>query len=608
VSENVFRDAPEPAVLGNGNVDCVFEHNQIRNVNWEQSDMGAYYHGSASGGYNFAWTQPGNIIRANTWSDIRMQEQRATEGEKFTTQAIYMDDEQSSYTIVDNIFTDVDVGVLIGGGRRHTVTNNTFRSCGTACIHVDNRGVSTWLPQFPQAPYDILSQFPQTPYDIHAPYDILFLPQFPQFPMTSCPAGMNWAHELCGCQCAFGTCVPGCHSGAAIGPGLAANLTASSPGFRFEVGLKELWGPILLNKAGMEWLPNWRNDSAGGGPCAPAHNIFRGNWFHKDGCNPPWQICGDPHNASRYHHNCNPKSQLNLEELQIWGSIATNNKYYSESGTGLPVMPWPVRDRTSPEIFTQNLVNWDIGYYGNESQLLDAINRSDPDIFSWDFGSENNHMHSLTSRGILASSHQSHEWQQTSGGPDFNTEFHRNFVSNGFGVDEAGELEPLHEDRGNLSAFMSQLAPKWHALTKEADVRAVAYGQTVTQDNVGNYYGVFHEGGGPEGGSSVILPQSQMPFGGGFSWGPWINHKFVRAYELRAHSIDSLPPLPNGSDFTLVEHVATQRAHGLTPIELTREPILHEYIRFTQNQTVERCASNSAASPVGLHGCCLDRI
>eukprot|EP01047_Picozoa_sp_COSAG01_P137353 COSAG01_NODE_67861_length_265_cov_3.620482_1_plen_80_part_01 len=80
MSENVFRDAPEPAVLGNGNVDCVFEHNQIRNVNWEQSDMGAYYHGSASGGYNFAWTQPGNIIRANTWSDIRMQEQRATEG------------------------------------------------------------------------------------------------------------------------------------------------------------------------------------------------------------------------------------------------------------------------------------------------------------------------------------------------------------------------------------------------------------------------------------------------------------------------------------------------------------------------------------------------
>ena len=53
-----------------------------------------------------------------------------------------MDDEQSGYTIVDNLFTDVDVGVLIGGGRRHTVVNNTFRSCGTACIHVDNRGMN----------------------------------------------------------------------------------------------------------------------------------------------------------------------------------------------------------------------------------------------------------------------------------------------------------------------------------------------------------------------------------------------------------------------------------------------------------------------------------
>ena len=96
---------------------------------------------------------------------------------------------------------------------------------------------------------------------------------------------------------------------------------------------------------------------------------------------------------------------------------------------------------------------------------------------------------------------------------------------------------------------------------------------------VGNYYGVFHMGGGP------VLPQSQMPYGGGFSWGPWINSKFVDAY---LHSSKTLPALPNGSSFQLVDHVAEQRAKGLTPIELTREPILHEYIRFTQNQTVGR--------------------
>jgi hypothetical protein len=213
-------------------------------------------------------------------------------------------------------------------------------------------------------------------------------------------------------------------------------------------------------------------------------------------------------------------------------------------------------------------------------------------------------MHSLTSRGILASSHQSHEWQQTDGGPDANSDFRRNFLRNGFGVAESGELEPLHNDPANLSHFMSQMAPRWHALTKEADIRAARYGQTVTQDNVGNYYGVFHERSGP------VLPQSQMPYGGGFSWGPWINTKFVEAYGNNGRD---LPPLPNGSSFSLVSYVAGLRAKGLTPEELTREPILHEYIRFTQNTTVGRwvdlrrgakaqAAKEDRPFPLGVYG------
>ena len=88
---NDLRDSPEPAALGNGNVDCIFEHNTIDNVNYEQPDMGAYYHGSASGGYQFGWTQPGNIIRNNRWSNIRYQETRPTDKAfQFTTQAVYM--------------------------------------------------------------------------------------------------------------------------------------------------------------------------------------------------------------------------------------------------------------------------------------------------------------------------------------------------------------------------------------------------------------------------------------------------------------------------------------------------------------------------------------
>ena len=44
--------------------------------------------------------------------------------------------------VENNVFRDVDVGVLVGGGREHRVLNNTFESCGTACIHLDNRGAT----------------------------------------------------------------------------------------------------------------------------------------------------------------------------------------------------------------------------------------------------------------------------------------------------------------------------------------------------------------------------------------------------------------------------------------------------------------------------------
>jgi hypothetical protein len=300
VQNNILRDAPEPAVGSNGNVNCSFENNLVSNVNYEQSDMGAYYHGSSAGGYQFGWTQPGNTIRGNVWRQIRFQEQ--SKAGQFTSQAIYMDDELSGYTIVNNTFIDVDVGILIGGGRHHRVENNTFESCGTACIHMDNRG-------------------------------------------------MNWAHELCGCQCAFNTCVPGCSNGAALGPGLAANMTAAS-GFRFEQGLRELHcvgpsaSPPCSNAPGLEWLASVLHDDAGGGACAPAHNTFRGNRFHKIGCNPPWQVCGDPHNASAYHSDCRPQSDPNLGGLlQNWGSDATGNVWYDD-GTArkaLPVIPWPQR-------------------------------------------------------------------------------------------------------------------------------------------------------------------------------------------------------------------------------------------------------------------------
>eukprot|EP00937_MAST-01D_sp_MAST-1D-sp2_P001843 g1843.t1 len=292
LSGNTLHDAPTPAVTGDGNVDCVFEHNVVVHVNYEQSDMGAYYHGSSAGGYQFGWTQPGNVIRNNAFSHIRYEDEgRPAEGEKFSTQAVYMDDELSGYTISHNHFADVDVGVLVGGGRQHRVLSNAFDGCGTACIHLDNRG-------------------------------------------------MNWAHELCGCNCAFDTCVQGCAYGAAVGPGLGANFSADGGTFRFEQGMALLRcagpdaAPPCTEKPGLEWLAGVLADGAGGGPCAPARNLFQDNRFR--GLAPPWQICGDVSNASAFHHQCSTRLDPNPADVQAWGSTAKGNTVV---GAGMSTAP-----------------------------------------------------------------------------------------------------------------------------------------------------------------------------------------------------------------------------------------------------------------------------
>eukprot|EP00912_Choanoflagellata_sp_UC4_P000507 UC4_evm3s317 len=278
---------PGAAVLGNGNVDCLFQGNLIESTTFEQTDRGAYYHGSSAGDYTYAWTQPGNIIRNNTFRHIKFGEKRPEVREIFSTNSVYMDDVMAHYTIEDNLFDDVDVGVLIGGGLRHKVFNNTFLSCGndaeSACIHLDNRG-------------------------------------------------MNWAHELCGCRCKFGVCDAGCKSGAALGPGLAKNLTSEPDSFRFEQGLRLLRcigqyaAPPCSTRLDLAWLHNVLSDTVGGGSCAPAHNIFYGNRFRFG--NTPWVICGDINNASRFDLACRKHSELLPIDIEVWGSRASDNTFF----------------------------------------------------------------------------------------------------------------------------------------------------------------------------------------------------------------------------------------------------------------------------------------
>eukprot|EP01052_Picozoa_sp_SAG31_P001171 SAG31_NODE_39_length_31377_cov_5.971482_2_plen_756_part_00 len=298
-----MNNAPSPAVLNQGSMDFIFEQNEISYCPYEYNDMGAYYHGGSAGGYQYGWTQTGNIIRENFFQSVKyIGRVPDTDDYNFTlngltTQAIYLDDGHSGYTVHGNRFADVEMGIVLGGGRRHTVVNNTFVSCLRACIHIDNRG-------------------------------------------------MNWAHELCGCQCSFGTCKPGCSTGAAIGPGLnetdwtVTNTTRPPevhgyPPFRFEQGVRKLRCAGLhvsrLCKARLPWLQHMLQDATGGGPCAPAHNLVTKNAFVAEGCPTPWQKCGFINNASDFTLECSLHPGPDLKIVEAWGSHAEGNTMVQET-------------------------------------------------------------------------------------------------------------------------------------------------------------------------------------------------------------------------------------------------------------------------------------
>ena len=56
-----------------------------------------------------------------------------------SVQAIYLDDQLSGWTVVNNTFIDCQKGVFVGGGRNTWVAGNRFFNCDTA-VHLDNRG------------------------------------------------------------------------------------------------------------------------------------------------------------------------------------------------------------------------------------------------------------------------------------------------------------------------------------------------------------------------------------------------------------------------------------------------------------------------------------
>ena|GEM_PF-847767 len=124
-ANNLIYDAPHEAIQFAGN-NHIIEYNEIYNVANETSDAGAIYGGRD-------WTAQGTIIRYNYIHDLG-----GVDG--IGQIAIYLDDLLSGITVYGNILSDVDRGMLIGGGRNNIIENNMILN-GNRSLELDDRGL-----------------------------------------------------------------------------------------------------------------------------------------------------------------------------------------------------------------------------------------------------------------------------------------------------------------------------------------------------------------------------------------------------------------------------------------------------------------------------------
>jgi len=121
-----MHHAPHNAVLFGGN-DHIIENNRIESVCLDTADAGAIYCGRD-------WSLGGTVIRRNLIAKLGKAEHHNNWG-------VYLDDVASGIEVSENILIDCASGMLIGGGRNNTITDNLFIRCqARASIYYDNRG------------------------------------------------------------------------------------------------------------------------------------------------------------------------------------------------------------------------------------------------------------------------------------------------------------------------------------------------------------------------------------------------------------------------------------------------------------------------------------
>lgn len=114
IAQNRISNAPHAGILFGGNEQRI-ERNEIYRVCEESNDVGAIYTGGN-------WTMRGNTIRQNYIHDL-------SGFRGYWCVGVYLDDMFSSAEIAENLFVNLKIPVMIGGGRDNSVVNNLFLDC-----------------------------------------------------------------------------------------------------------------------------------------------------------------------------------------------------------------------------------------------------------------------------------------------------------------------------------------------------------------------------------------------------------------------------------------------------------------------------------------------
>lgn len=135
VSNCRIEDAPHSGLVFHGN-DHTLEFTEFERLCLETNDSAAVYHPRD-------FTMQGTRIYYNSFKDIRSYQ---TGTHSNFAVGVFLDDMASGVDVSMNIFKDVQIGTIIGGGRDNKLTNNFYFDSETS-IQADARGTS-WASDF----------------------------------------------------------------------------------------------------------------------------------------------------------------------------------------------------------------------------------------------------------------------------------------------------------------------------------------------------------------------------------------------------------------------------------------------------------------------------